>query len=79
MVLIDLKTLYGETAKLALLPSYIEQVLSLAGEGQEVVLTGAAPVWLYLTIAHALHGKAKRLIYRSPVTGDVVIFDHDPF
>jgi hypothetical protein len=79
MVLIDLKTLYGETAKLALLPSYIEQALSLAGEGQEVVLTGAAPVWLYLTIAHALHGKAKRLIYRSPVTGDVVIFDHDPF
>ena len=32
-----------------------------------------------LRIAHALHGKAKRLIYRSPVTGDVVIFDHDPF
>jgi len=23
--------------------------------------------------------KAKRLIYRSPVTGNVVIFDHDPF
>ena len=79
MVLIDLKTLYGETAKLALLPSYIEQALAAAGEGQEVVLTSAAPVWLYLTIAHALHGKAKRLIYRSPVTGDVVIFDHDPF
>jgi hypothetical protein len=36
-------------------------------------------VWLYLTIAHALHGKAKRPIYRSPVTGVVVIFDHDPF
>ena len=61
------------------LPQYLEQALALAGEGQEVVLTGAAPVWLYLSIAHALHGKAKRLIYRSPVTGDVVIFDHDPF
>ena len=79
MILIDLKALYGETAKLSLLPQYLEQVLALAGEGQEVVLTGAAPVWLYLTVAHALHGKAKRLIYRSPVTGDVVIFDHDPF
>jgi hypothetical protein len=44
-----------------------------------VVLTGAGPVWLYLKIAHVLHGKAKRLIYRSPVTGDVIIFDHDPF
>jgi hypothetical protein len=79
MIVVDLKTLYGETAKLSLLPQYLEQALALAGEGQEVVLTGAAPVWLYLSIAHALHGKAKRLIYRSPVTGDVVIFDHDPF
>jgi hypothetical protein len=30
-------------------------------------------------VAHALHGKAKQLIYRSPVIGDVVIFAHDPF
>jgi hypothetical protein len=79
MVLIDLKDLYGETAKLSLLSEYLEKALQLAGDGNEVVLTGAAPVWLYLKVAHALHGKAKRLIYRSPVTGDVVIFDHDPF
>jgi CRISPR-associated protein (Cas_csx3) len=51
----------------------------MAGEGNEVILTGPAPVWLYLKIAHALHGKARKLIYHSPVTGDVVIFDHDPF
>ena len=76
---IDLKDLYGETAKLSLLSEYLDKVLELAGEGNEVVLTGAGPVWLYLKIAHALHGKAKKLIYRSPVTGDVVIFDHDPF
>ena len=79
MIVVDLKALYGETAKLSLLPQYLEQALALAGEGQEVVLTGTAPVWLYLTVAHALHGKTKRLIYRSPVTGDVVVFDHDPF
>lgn len=79
MVLIDLKELSGETAKLSLLSEYLEKALELAGEGNEVVLTGAAPVWLYLKIAHALHGKAKKLVYRSPVTGDVVIFDHDPF
>jgi hypothetical protein len=53
--------------------------LELAGQGNEVILTGAGPVWLYLKIAHALHGKAKKLVYRSPVTGDIVIFDHDPF
>ena len=76
---IDLRSLYGETAKLPDLPVYIDKALALAGQGNEIILTGAAPVWLYLKIAHALHGKAKRLIYRSPVTGDVVIFDHDPY
>ena len=77
--IIDLKELYGETAKLSLLSEYLAKALELASEGNDVVLTGAGPVWLYLKIAHALHGKAKKLIYRSPVTGDVVIFDHDPF
>jgi len=36
-------------------------------------------VWLFMAVPHALHGKARKLVYRSPVTGDVVIFDHDPF
>jgi hypothetical protein len=78
MAYVDLGSLYYDTAKLSHLPDYEAKALQLAGEGNEVVLTGAAPVWLYLRIAHALHGKAKRLVYRSPVTGDVVIFDHDP-
>jgi hypothetical protein len=59
--IIDLKSLYDDTAKLAELPSYVAKVLDLAGDGNEVVLTGAAPVWLYLKIAHALHGKARKL------------------
>ena len=79
MIVIELNTLYSETAKLAELDSYLQQTKELAGDGNEVVLTGAAPVWLYLKIAHALHGKARKLIYRSPVTGDLVIFDHSPF
>jgi len=76
---IDLNQLYGDAAKLSELSDYTSKASELAGSGNEVILTGAAPVWLYLKIAHALHGKARRLIYRSPVTGDVVIFDHDPF
>ena len=80
-IIIDIQDLYGhgQQAKLAALPEYVAKARSLAGEGNEVVLTGAGPVWLYLTIAHELHGYAKKLIYRSPVTGDLVIFDHDPF
>ncbi len=79
MDVIDLKALYGEVAKVSDLERYRAEAVRAAGEGNEIVLTGAAPVWLYLAIAHALHGKVRRLVYRSPVTGDVVIFDHDPF
>jgi hypothetical protein len=77
--IIDLRMLYEDTAKLSSSPVYLSKALEMAGEGNEVVLTGKAPVWLYLAVAHALHGKARKLVYRSPVTGDVVIFDHDPF
>lgn len=78
MTEINLETFYTSTAKLSELDSYIQKTKDLAGEGNDVVLTGAGPVWLYLKIAHALHGKARKLIYRSPVTGDVIIFDHSP-
>lgn len=78
-ITLDLSTFFVGTAKLSELPFYVKGSLGLSGEGNEIVLTGKAPVWLYLAVAHALHGKAKKLIYRSPVTGDVVIFDHDPF
>lgn len=76
---IDLETLYEDTAKLKKTHEYIEKAVSLAGDGKEVVITGRGPVWLYLLVAHALHGKARRLIYESPSTGQVTIFDHDPF
>lgn len=79
MIIIDLDTFYTESAKLSSLPTYIEKALKQAGEGKEIILTGKAPVWLYLAVAHALHGKATKLTYRSPVTGDVVIFNHNPF
>jgi len=75
---VDISTLFEGSAKLAELDSYIQKAKELSGEGNNVILTGAAPVWLYLKIAHALHGKARKLIYNSPVTGDVVIFDHNP-
>lgn len=77
-ITIDLSAFYTENAKLARLDDYIQKALAIAGEGNDVVLTGQGPVWLYLKIAHALHGRSRRLIYRSPVTGDVVIFDHRP-
>ena len=77
-VTIDVRALFADAAKLSDLSEYVKKAQELAGEGKIIVLTGQGPIWLYLKIAHALHGKARRLIYRSPVTGDVIIFDHDP-
>lgn len=78
-IVIDVKNIYGETAKLAGLSDYERQAVELAGQGNDVVLTGAGPVWLYLRLAHSLHGKCRSLRYDSPATGEVVIFDHNPF
>ncbi len=77
-VVIDLKEVYGDVAKLDNTIYYISKILEQAGEGKEVVITGQGPVWLYLKVAHALHGKAKRLLYKSPTTGLVTVFDHAP-
>ena len=79
VVEIDVERLYEGQAKLEDLARYEEHALAQVLGGPTVVLTGRGPVWLYLRLAHALHGKARTLIYRSPVTGDVVVFNHDPF
>ncbi len=79
-IVIDISSLYTSTgaAKISDLERYINEARAIAGEGNEIILTGPGPVWLYLKIAHALHGRARKLIYRSPVTGDITIFDHSP-
>ena len=77
-VIIDFSTFFAPRAKFSELSSYRQKAIDLADNDKEVILTGAAPVWLYLDIAHALHGKVKSLIYRSPVTGDAVIGDYAP-
>lgn len=79
MITINLEHLYQDTAKLSELPTYEAKVKEMAGDGNVVKLTGRAPVWLYLRVAHALHGKVKTLLYDSPVTGEVMIFNHNPF
>ncbi len=79
-VTVDIEKLYAGdgTARLSRLEHYKAEARRLAGEGNDVILSGPGPIWLYLSIAHALHGVARRLTYRSPVAGDIVIFDHSP-
>jgi len=79
-MILDLSTLFAATgqAKLADLPVYEAAVKDLVPPGADVTLTGHAPIWLYLRLAHALHGRARILTYDSPVTGPVEIFNHNP-
>lgn len=66
----------GPTAMQAYLDRYEAEAQARAGAGADVVLTGRGPIWLYLRLAHALHGQVGRLFYRSPEAGDVLVFDH---
>jgi CRISPR-associated Csx3 family protein len=78
-VVIDVAQLYladGGTARQERLAEYERRARELAGEGHDVVLTGRGPIWLYLRLAHALHGVARTLTYRAPEAGDVLVFDH---
>lgn len=77
---LDLSTLYAATgtAKLADLPGYESRVREIVPAGADVTLTGPGPVWLYLRLAHLLHGRARILTYESPVTSPVEIFNHNP-
>jgi hypothetical protein len=80
MKTIDVSELYAVTgqAKLADLPAYEARIKELILSGEDVTLTGPGPVWLYLRLAHVLHGRARKLFYDSPVTGPVEIFNHNP-
>ncbi len=80
-VKINVPELFAEdrTAKLSRLEEYKSRCLELSGHGTDVVMTGPGPIWLYLSLAHVLHGRVRSLSYLSPVTGEVLIFDHNPF
>ena len=77
---LDISTLYAATgaAKLADLSAYESAVAESVPHGTDVTLTGPGPIWLYLRVAHKLHGIARTLTYDSPVTGPIMVFDHDP-
>jgi hypothetical protein len=79
MIILDLSSLYEDQAKIKEIPVYLEKVLGLEIKGKDVILTGQAHIWLYLKIAHHLHGIVKSLSYDSPVTEKIMIFDHDPY
>jgi len=76
---INLSDLHQGQARINLSQEYLAKASEIAGVGREVILTGAAPVWMYLKIAHSLHGKVTTLKYDSPSTGEILIFDHNPW
>ena len=80
MTTLDVSTLYADTgqAKFEHLESYLRSALDGVSPGDDVLLTGAGPIWLYLKIAHALHGRARILTYEDGMGNRIEIFNHDP-
>lgn len=79
----DIAMIYNDdtakpVAKLSGLPRYLRAAKEQAGLGNRVTLTGPGPVWLYLIIAHEMHGRCRELRYDSPATGPLVVFNHNP-
>ncbi len=79
-ITINVEELYAvdETALLAHLLEYERKAVALLPSDTvvDVCLTGGGPIWLYLRIAHALHGLVRVLSYSSPAAGKVIIFNH---
>jgi len=78
-VVINLDGLCAGEVTLSEALSFVEKALEADPEGAVVVLQGDAPTWVYLFLAHVLHGLARKLYYDSPVYGRILIFDHSPF
>ncbi len=75
---INLEEIIPSPAKVRKLEQYLNLVEEKITDGADVIVTGRQPVWLYLAIGHHLHGIVSRLTYQSPVTGQILIFDHRP-
>jgi hypothetical protein len=73
-VTIDVKTLCGERPSIGLLSEYESLVVKFAGQDNYIVLTGVGPMWLFMRLTHALHGRCMGLSYMSPAGVPVVIF-----
>jgi len=73
---IDLSKVYQGNAKIGELEKYLTEVLEIAGSGNDIVLNWAGTDMALPKGCHALHGKARKLIYKSPVTSEITIFNH---
>lgn len=76
---LDLRDLYEQKSQIKNIHAYLKAIDRMPLDGKTAVLTGRAPVWLYLKVAHHLHGRVKKLYYQSPAAGKILIFDHDPY
>lgn len=66
-----------ETAdKLAAASVSLLPVWNPGQESVDITITGAAPVWGWLCIAHALHGRVRKLEYAAPNAPSIVVYAH---
>lgn len=60
------------SALVSLLPTWTP-----GAEPVDLTLTGAGPVWAYMSLGHAVHGTVRSLKYVAPNTpGGILVFQH---
>jgi CRISPR-associated protein (Cas_csx3) len=58
------------------IPRIVENLEAFDIDVNEVVLTGPMAIWAYLVIAHALHGRTRRLVYEDGLGQRIVVAAH---
>lgn len=71
---INLTSLFRGSAKIKYLESYTDQAITQAGTNNDIILTGAAPIWLYLKVAVALQPVVRSISYKSSLSETVIIY-----
>jgi len=83
-IVIDIQQVWSEVspdgADPALMQVYLAKVREIVAArhrpGAPYILTGRGPIWLYLSVAHELHGHATQLWGFDPKLGYILIYGH---
>jgi len=57
-------------------PRCLDRLLRIVPPGVDLILTGPAPLWLYLKAVHLLHSRVRALYCECPGSGTVRISLH---
>jgi hypothetical protein len=58
------------------IPVIVANLESMEIDRDEMVLTGGMAIWAYLAVFHALHGRARRIVYEDGRGERIIVAAH---